>query len=160
MVLVVVLAIPTQNDIIETKEKGLTPDKEFLLSTSWIVNLDTDNRIFLNNCRKHGYVYMNCRVRNQPMQGTMIIICKFWIAHNAMLAFIKTCEKHVWYKKIWKNVADVKVLSRFNPNVLKKSLEKDYIFKEISAWLPENATNPFSQPGLNSLSTWVFLRAW
>mgnify|MGYP006865015945 CR=1 FL=1 len=33
--------------------------------------------------------------------------CKFWIAHNAMLAFIKTWEKQVRYKKIWKNAKDV-----------------------------------------------------
>jgi len=33
--------------------------------------------------------------------------CRFWIAHNAMLAFIKTWEKQVRYKKIWKNAADV-----------------------------------------------------
>jgi hypothetical protein len=33
--------------------------------------------------------------------------CKFWVAHNAMLAFIKTWEKQVRYKQIWKNVEDV-----------------------------------------------------
>jgi len=33
--------------------------------------------------------------------------CKFWIAHNAMLAFIKTWEKQVRYKQIWKNAQDV-----------------------------------------------------
>jgi len=33
--------------------------------------------------------------------------CKFWIAHNAMLAFIKTWEKQVRYKQIWKNAAEV-----------------------------------------------------
>jgi hypothetical protein len=33
--------------------------------------------------------------------------CKFWVAHNAMLAFIKTWEKQVRYKQIWKNAEDV-----------------------------------------------------
>jgi hypothetical protein len=33
--------------------------------------------------------------------------CRFWVAHNAMLAFIKTWEKQVRYKKIWKNAQDV-----------------------------------------------------
>lgn len=36
---------------------------------------------------------------------------RFWIAHNAMLAFINTYLKQVRYKRIWKNAADVIQLS-------------------------------------------------
>ncbi len=32
---------------------------------------------------------------------------KFWIAHNAMLAFIKTWLKQVKYKEIWKDTVEV-----------------------------------------------------
>ncbi len=32
---------------------------------------------------------------------------KFWIAHNAMLAFIKTWLKQVKYKEIWKDAVEV-----------------------------------------------------
>ena len=32
---------------------------------------------------------------------------RFWISHNAQLAFIKTWEKQQKYKKIWKNAQDV-----------------------------------------------------
>ena len=33
--------------------------------------------------------------------------CRFWIAHNAMLAFMNTWIKQVRYKQIWKNAQDV-----------------------------------------------------
>jgi hypothetical protein len=32
---------------------------------------------------------------------------KFWIAHNAMISYMKTYLKQVRYKQIWKNTADV-----------------------------------------------------
>lgn len=32
---------------------------------------------------------------------------KFWVAHNAMLAFMKTWLKQVRYKELWSNIEDI-----------------------------------------------------
>ena len=39
---------------------------------------------------------------------------KFWIAHNAMLAFIKTWLNQAKYKEIWRNALDI---ARANPEL-------------------------------------------
>ena len=39
---------------------------------------------------------------------------RFWVAHNAMLAFIKTWLKQIRYKEIWKNAFEI---ARYNPDL-------------------------------------------
>ncbi len=39
---------------------------------------------------------------------------KFWIAHNAMLSFIKTWLKHTKYKEVWESAFEI---ARCNPDL-------------------------------------------